>query len=81
MATKPMPALAASSISGVSFCSIAKLYAVRTTSITPLFMASLITAAWWLWVLTPAKRILPDFLADCRAPSTPADSSPAPLTP
>ena len=64
MATMPLPALAASSITAVITGSMVKLYAVRMTSIFSCFARNGISSGWPPWVLTPAKADLSSLLGD-----------------
>lgn len=67
MATTPLPALAATSSAAVTSGCMVKLYALRITSIFSCLARNGTRVAWLLCVLTPAKRILPAFLAVCWA--------------
>ena len=67
MATMPLPAWAASSMTSFMNGSIVKLYGVRITSMFGFVASQGISSFWPLCVLTPAKRILPAFLAICCA--------------
>src|ERR1017187_2355108 len=75
IATTPLPALAAASITSFMNGSMEKLYCVRMTSTFGLVVRKGISSFCPLCVLTPAKRILPAFLAICWASMRPSVTS------
>ena len=75
IATIPFPALAASSITSFMNGSMEKLYCVRITSMFGFLARNGISSFCPLCVLTPAKRILPAFLAICCASIRPSVTS------
>src|SRR5208337_4425895 len=74
IATTPMPALLACSISASMLLSMVKLYVNRTTSRAP-FLTRNGIMSFALWVLRPAKRIFPCCLAICWASNNSSGTS------